>query len=141
MSESALTNIFGDSSRMKILEYFLEFPTNEFTPTELVKGIGMSRSTVFRELDSLIGDDMLVQTGKQRKSPVFKINLKNPIVRLIQQGIHLKSDLIADKQLASKRVRTIVRKTLNNHKVLSLRKKQLQEELSYTRKKLKEMPA
>lgn len=141
MSESTLTNIFGDSSRMKILEYFLEFSTNEFTPTELVQDIGMSRSTVFRELDSLIGDDMLVQTGKQGKSPVFKINLKNPIVRLIQQGIHLKSDQIADKQLVSKRVRTIVRKTLHNHKVLLLRKKQLQEELSYTREKLKEMPS
>jgi hypothetical protein len=62
-------------------------------------------------------------------------------VRLIQQGIYLKSDLIADKQLASKRIRTIVRKTLNNHEVLLFRKKQLKEELSYTTKKLKEMPA
>lgn len=141
MSESVLTHIFGDSPRMKILEYFLEFPTNEFTPSDLVRDIGMSRSTVFRELDSLIGDDMLIQTGKQGKSPVFKINLKNPIVRLIQQGIHLKSDLIADKQLASKRVRTIVRKSLHNYDVLLLRKKQLQEELSYTREKLKEISA
>jgi DNA-binding transcriptional ArsR family regulator len=141
MSESALTHIFGDSSRMKILEYFLEFPANEFTPSELVRDIGMSRSTVFRELDSLIGDEMLIQTRKQGKSPVFKINPANPIVRLIQQGIYLKSDLIADKQLASKRIRTIVRKTLNNHEVLLFRKKQLKEELSYTTKKLKEMPA
>lgn len=141
MSESTLTHIFGDSSRMKILEYFLEFPANEFTPSELVRDIGMGRSTVFRELGSLIGDEMLIQTGKQGKSPVFKINPANPIVRLIQQGIHLKSDLIADKQLANKRIRTIVRKTLNNHKVLLFRQKQLKEELSYTTKKLKEMPA
>lgn len=141
MSESTLTHIFGDSSRMKILEYFLEFPANEFTPSELVRDIRMSRSTVFRELDSLIGDEMLIQTGKQGKSPVFKINPANPIVRLIQQGIHLKSDLIADKQLASKRIRTIVRKTLNNHEGLLFRKKQLKEELRYTTKKLKEMPA
>lgn len=139
MSESALVSIFGDSSRIKILEYFLEFPTNEFTPSELVKDIGMSRSTVFRELDSLIDDGMLIRTGKLGKSPVFKINLKNPIVRLIQQGIHLKSDLIADRQLASKRVRTIVRKTLNNHEVLLLRQKQLKKELSYTKEKLKEI--
>ena len=136
MEESVLMSTFGESPRMKIIDYLIEFPTNEFTHSDLVDAIGMSRTTVFRELKSLDDQNMIKFVSKLGKSPTFRINLKNPIIRMIQQAIFLKSDDVADRQIAKRRIRTIVRKSLGNREAIELRQKLLKEELSYTSEKL-----
>jgi len=140
MPESILLSIFGDSPRMKIMDYLLEFPTNEFTPSELVEDIGMSRTTVFRELNELLNHDITKQTGKVGKSPTFTVNLKNPLVRMMQQSIHFRSDKIADKQLASKNLRRIIRTNLQTTVELHARQKILEQELVFTKERIKAIP-
>jgi len=127
---------FGESSRMKIIDYLIEFPTNEFTPSDLVDAIGMSRTTVFRELNNLEDQDMIKLVSKLGKSSTFRINLKNPIVKMIQQAIFLRSDDVADRQIAKRKIHTIVRKSLGNREAIELRQKLLKEELAYISKKL-----
>ena len=139
-TESLLVEIFGDSSRIKIVDYLMEFPTNTFTPSELVKGIGMSRTTVFRELNILLNQDMIKSVDKIGKSLTFTINLKSIIVRLMQQSVHFKSEDIADRQLARKNIRIIIRTNLKNREVLYARKKILQNELRLTKQMIEAMP-
>ncbi|WP_316505579.1 hypothetical protein [Nitrosopumilus sp.] len=141
MEESVLMSIFGESPRMKIIDYLLEFPTNEFTPSDLVKSIGMSRTTVFREIKNLEEQKMINPVSKLGKSPTFRINLKNPIIKMIQQTIFLKSDSIADQQRAKRKVRTIVRASLASPAVIELWQKSLKEELAHTSEKLKTIHA
>lgn len=137
MEESVLMSMFGESPRMKIIDYLLEFPTNEFTPSELVEAIGMSRTTVFREIKKLEEQKMINLVSKLGKSPTFRINLKGPIIKMIQQAVFLKSDNIADQQRANRKVRTIVRTSLTNRETIELWQKSLKEELAYTDEKLK----
>lgn len=139
-TESLLVEIFGDSSRIKIIDYLIEFPTNAFTPSELVESIGMSRTTVFRELNILLDQDMIKLVDKIGKSPTFTINLKSPIVRLMQQSVHFKSEDVADRQLAKKKTRTIIRTNLKNKDVLYARKKMLQYELRLTKQMIDRIP-
>lgn len=139
-TESLLVEIFGDSSRIKIIDYLIEFPTNAFTPSELVESIGMSRTTVFRELNILLDQDMIKLVDKIGKSHTFTINLKSPIVRLMQQSVHLKSEDVADRQLAKKKTRTIIRTNLKNKDVLYARKKMLQYELRLTKQMIDTIP-
>ena len=139
-TESLLVEIFGDSSRIKIVDYLMEFPTNAFTPSELVENIGMSRTTVFRELNILLNQDMIKSVDKIGKSLTFTINLKNLIVRLMQQSVHFKSEDIADRQLARKNIRVIIRTNLKNREVLYARKKMLQNELRLTKQMIEAMP-
>lgn len=127
-----LLDTFGKSSRMKIIDYLIEFPTNEFTPNDLVVAIGMSRTTVFRELKNLEDHNMINFMSKLGKSSTFRINLKNPIIKMIQQAIFLKSDNVADRQIANRKIRTIVRKSLGNREDIELRQELLKEELAYT---------
>lgn len=141
MEESVLMDMFGESSRMKIVDYILEFPTNEFTHGDLVEAIGMSRTTVFRELRDLEEQNMIESASKLGKSSTFRINLKNPIIKMIQQAVFLKSDNIADRQMANRKVRTMVRASLTNRETIESRQKLLKEELAYTNKKLKSMSA
>lgn len=139
-TESLLVEIFGDSSRIKIIDYLMEFPTNTFTPSELVEGIGMSRTTVFRELNILLNQDMIKSVDKIGKSLTFTINLKSLIVRLMQQSVHFRSEDIADRQLARKNIRIIIRTNLKNREVLYERKKMLQNELRLTKQMIEAMP-
>lgn len=141
MEESVLLSMFGESPRMKIIDYLLEFPTNEFTAGDLVETIGMSRTTVFRELKNLEDQDMIKLASKLGKSPTFRVNLKNPIIKMMQQVIFLRSDSIADQQMASKRVRALARASLTNQETIKARQKLLKEELSYTKEKLRTIPA
>ena len=138
--DSVLMSIFGESTRLKVIDYLLEFPTNEFTSNNLVNAIGMSRTTVFRELNSLKDQEMIKTVSKLGKSQTFGINLTNPIIKMMQQAVFLESDKLADRQMASKRLRSIVRKSLASKEAIELRQKLLKEELTYTNEKLRTVP-
>jgi len=141
-NDSVLVSIFGDSSRMKIIDYLLEFPTNEFTLTELVDEIGMSKTTVPKILDDFKNKEMIVKTEKIGKSQPYQINLKNPVIQLMQNAVHMASDRIAEQQAARKNVSRIARNfRVSSRTALLMRQQLLEQELQHTKTKLKAIPA
>ncbi len=64
---------------MKMIDFFMAFPKNEFTVPELIEGIGMSRTTAFNEVKKLSDNGMIIQSDNIGKSPTYKINTKSPI--------------------------------------------------------------
>lgn len=119
----------------------LEFPKNEFTVGELVETIGMSKTTVPKVLESLVHSGLVIKTEKIGKSQPYKINLKEPIVKLIQNAVHMTSDKTADRQTASRKVRTIARSYARNKQALLERQKLLTYELNYTKQIINSIPA
>ena len=141
-NDSVLVSIFGDSPRMKIIDYLLEFPTNEFTLTELVDEIGMSKTTVPKILDDYENKEMIIKTEKIGKSQPYKINLKNPLIQLMQNAAHMTSDKIADQQTARKSVNRIARNfRVSSKKALLMRQQLLGQELQHIKIKLDAIPA
>ncbi len=138
---SVLLSLFGNSPHMKIIDYLLEFPNNEFTTGELVEAIGMSKTTVPKILELLVEQGLILKTEKIGKSQPYKINLKDQIIKLIQNAVFMTSDKIADRQMASRRVRTIARKSTRNRESLVGRRDLLNQELEYTERKLNAIPA
>lgn len=140
-NDSVLVSLFGDSPRMKIIDYLLEFPTNEFTLSELVDEIGMSKTTAPKILDDFEGKGMIVKTAKIGKSQPYKINLRNPVIQLMQNAAHIASDRIAEQQAARKNINRIVRNVrVSSRAVLLMRQQLLEQELQYTRTELKAIP-
>ena len=58
----------------------------------------------------------------------------------MQQSVHFRSEDIADRQLARKNIRIIIRTNLKNREVLYARKKILQNELRLTKQMIETMP-
>ena len=140
-AESGIIALYGDSSRMKMVDFFMTFPKNDFTVPELVEGIGMSRTTAFKEIDKLLTNDMIIRSGNVGKSPTYKINLRNPVIQLMQNAAHITSDRIAEQQVARKNVNRIVRNArVSSRKVLLMRQQLLEQELQYTRTELEAIP-
>ena len=97
-AESGIIALYGDSPRMKMIDFFMTFQKHKFTIPELIDGIGMSRTTAFREVKRLLDNDMIVQDGSSGKSPLYKINLKSPIVYSMQKLVSHRSKNIANSQ-------------------------------------------
>lgn len=137
-AESGIIALYGDSPRMRTLEYFMVFPKNEFTIGEIVDAVGMSRTTAFKEVSKLLDNGMIVQSGKIGKSPTYKIDLKNPLVKVMQKSVSYRSGQIADRQTARKNISLLIRAQLNTD-ALNARKKLLNDELRLTKNMIKEI--
>ena len=139
-TESGIIALYGDSPRMRVLEYFMVFPKNEFTTGEIVEAVGMSRTTAFKEVAKLLDNNMIVQASKIGKSPTYKIYLKNPLVKVMQKSVSYRSGQIADRQTTQKNIRRLIR-AQRNIAALNARKKLLSNELRLTKTMIKEIPA
>ncbi len=62
MTESGIIALYGNSPRMKMIDFFMVFPKNEFTVPELVEGIGMSHTTAFNEVKKLSDNGIIIQS-------------------------------------------------------------------------------
>lgn len=137
MTESGIIALYGDSPRMKVIDFFMTFPKNEFTVPELVESIGMSRTTAFKEIEKLLDNDMIIKSGNIGKSPTYKINTKSPIVYSMQKLVSLRSKKIAASQSAT--LNTLLRKQLESIDTLYNREAMLKTELKLTRNMINEM--
>ncbi len=138
--ESGIISLYGDSPRMKMVDFFMTFPKNEFTVSELVEGIGMSRTTAFKEIDKLSTNGMIVKSGNVRKSPIYKINKNNSVIYFMQKMVSLRSKTAATSQIRNKTLNTLIRKQLETVDQWYNRETMLKTELKLTRNMIKEMP-
>jgi len=137
-AESGIIALYGDSPRMRALEYFMVFPKNEFTVGEIVEAVGMSRTTAFREVSNLLDNGMIVQSGKTGKSTTYKIDTKNPLVKVMQKSLSYRSGQIADRQVTRKSIALLDGAQLDAD-ALNARKKLLDNELRITKHMIKEI--
>ncbi len=140
-AESGIIALYGNSPRMKMIDFFMTFPKNEFTVPELVEGIGMSRTTAFNEIEKLSDNEMIIKSGNVGKSPTYKINTKSPIVYSMQKLISLRSKKIAASQFRSETLNKSLRKQLKTIDQLYDREAMLKTELNLTRNMISEIPA
>ena len=136
---TGITTLFGESPRMKVMEFFMQFPKHEFTVPELVEGIGMSRTTAFDQTGSLLKDEMIIQCGKIGKSPTYKVNLQSPLVKAMQKMNSYKSKEAARSQLKQKNLQKLLATQLNKE-ALEIHKQLLENELTITKSKLRKIP-
>jgi len=138
-AESGIISLYGNSPRMKLLDYLMTFPKNEFTTPEIVKTIGMSRTTAFREILKLLDNEMIIQTGNIGKSPTYAINTKSPIIYSMQKLVSHRSKKIATSQIRNQTLQKYLRAQLDSVDKLYNRETMLKTELKLTRSMIKEI--
>ncbi|ERH13235.1 MAG: transcriptional regulator [halophilic archaeon J07HB67] len=87
---AALTTLFGDTPRVKILAVLLAEgrDTNVTTIAELG---GMSRNSVYRHIDALIDLGVVEQTREVSGSPLYQIDRDSPVAERLAE---LEYDLV-----------------------------------------------
>ena len=72
----------GNSPKLRIIDYLLDYKLNDFTKKEIVEALGMSKLTFyyFKDLQEL---GLVIASRKIGWATLYKINLENPIVKML----------------------------------------------------------
>jgi AraC-like DNA-binding protein len=80
-SQSLITKVLGYSPKMKILDYLLDFPTNDFTKKEIIDALGMSKQTFYKYFDDLEEVGIVKVNRAIGKAKLYIVDRSSPIVK------------------------------------------------------------
>jgi len=83
--ETILVELFGKSPEVRVLDFFMDHPLNDFMQTEIAERTGMNPRTVKRVTESFLKDEIIQINRKIGKAVLFKLNSKNPIVKKLRE--------------------------------------------------------
>jgi AcrR family transcriptional regulator len=98
MGDSILIKAFGYSPKPRIIDIFLTNPFLDFSKNELVRELGMSKQTLYKYFKDLEEQGMVKFTRKSGKANPYKINLENPMVKMLNEYTTQLSLQIAEQQ-------------------------------------------
>lgn len=108
MSESGslLLRAYGSSPQMRILDYLMDFPKNDFTQKEIIEALGMSKTTFYKYFDNLVDFGMIRINRKIANAKLYSINVESPVVQSMRKNVDYISEKIADESLHKISVQT-----------------------------------
>ncbi|MGC9517442.1 MAG: hypothetical protein ACP5C3_07085 [Methanomicrobiales archaeon] len=93
-----LTKIFGSSPQVKLIDYLVAHPWEEFSKTQLAEGAQITRPTVYKLLDKLILKKLVIKTKKVGNIQLYQTNSKSSIIKYISSLQGLLADMEVEEQ-------------------------------------------
>jgi transcription initiation factor IIE alpha subunit len=84
-SETILAELFGRSPEVKVLDFFMDHPLNDYMQVEISERTGMNPRTIKRVLESLLSDEIIRINRKIGKATLFKLNSRSLIVKKLKE--------------------------------------------------------
>jgi DNA-binding transcriptional ArsR family regulator len=81
--DSLLIKAFGNSPKLRILDYLLDYKLNDFTKKEIIEALGMSKITFYKYFKDLEDLGLVIPSRKIGRATLYRINLENPMVKLL----------------------------------------------------------
>lgn len=81
--DSLLVRALGSSPKLRILDYLLDYKLNDFTKKEIIEALGMSKLTFYKYFKDLEELGLVSATRKIGRATLYKINLENPMVKMM----------------------------------------------------------
>jgi DNA-binding transcriptional ArsR family regulator len=96
-----LIKALGNSPKLRILDYLLDYKLNDFTKKEILEALGMSKLTFYKYFKDLEELGLVSATRKIGRATLYKVNLENPMVRMLIEYETKFSLQIAEKEVES----------------------------------------
>jgi Fe2+ or Zn2+ uptake regulation protein len=98
LGESLLIKALGYSPKLRIIDVFMTNPYFDFSREELVKELGMSKQTLYKNLKDLEELEIVKISRKIGRAIMYKINREHPLVKRLNEIIKEISLQIAEKE-------------------------------------------
>ncbi len=82
---SILIDMFGKSPEVRLLDFFLDHPLNDFMQSELAERTGMNKRTIKRVLGQMLELKSIVITRTIGKAVLYRINHESDVVKEIRK--------------------------------------------------------
>jgi len=83
--QSLLLKTLGDSPKLRIIDFFLDNPLFDFTKKEVIEALGMSKQTFYKYFTDIEEYGLVSISRKIGKASLYKINLENPMVKMLKE--------------------------------------------------------
>jgi len=97
---SLLIRALGNSPKLRIIDYLLDYRLNDFTKKEIVEALGMSKLTFYKYFKDLEDLGLVTASRKIGRATLYKINVENPIVKMLIEYERQLSLQIAEQEKA-----------------------------------------
>jgi DNA-binding transcriptional ArsR family regulator len=96
--QSILLKTLGDSPKLRIIDFFLDNPLFDFTKKEVIEALGMSKQTFYKYFKNIEKYGIVNVSRKIGRAKLYKINLENPIVKMLREFETQLSLIIAEQE-------------------------------------------
>ena len=83
--ESILIKTLGDSPKLRIIDFFLDNPSFDFTKKEVIEALGMSKQTFYKYFPDLEKYEIIKVSRRIGRAKLYRINLKHPLVEMLRE--------------------------------------------------------
>lgn len=96
-----LTKIFGECPQVKIIDFLVAHPWSEFSKTELAEGAQITRPTVYKLLNKLLAENIVIETKKAGNIQLYQTNRNSEVIKHISSLQGFLADIELEKQKKS----------------------------------------
>ncbi len=96
---SVLTETFGDTPLVRVLDFFLTFREFDYSKSQVAAETGVSRITVDKIWPRLVKGGVLVMTRRVGRADVYKLDKANPRVQALVEMDFKMSGAAAREQM------------------------------------------
>jgi hypothetical protein len=107
--ETIITHMLGNSPKVKVMELLIIGWRLEYSITDLAEHAGVGRATIYRMLDDMLKDKVLVKKGKYGRMQLYQLNMKNPEVKLLVKFFDEVSKIESEKEIERQTVKVNVK--------------------------------
>jgi len=83
--DSIMIGIFRRTPALRVFDFLLDNNIFDYTKTDIAKGAGITRPTLYKIWDKFIKWGLVVKTRKINRTQLYKINLQSPIVKKVME--------------------------------------------------------
>ena len=103
--QSLLLQLTGDLPLFKIVDFLVENKGMDFSKTDIAKGSGISRASLFNYWEELEKHGIMKVTRRFGKTKLYTLNVKNPVTQKI---IELEKTLISEAMEKASKKKEII---------------------------------
>lgn len=98
LAETLLIKMFGNSPKLRMLDIFLDNPYFDFTKSEVIRELGMSKQTFYKYFKDLEELQIVKPTRKIGRATLYIINQEHPLVKKLDEIVNEVSLQIAEQE-------------------------------------------
>ncbi len=108
-----LTDIFGESPRVKVIDLFISHPETEYTKTDIANYSKIARSTLYEFLEELEEYGLVKKSKKVGNAQLYVVNMESEVTKLISAfqlslaEIEIKKQVNREKSASEKKLKNV----------------------------------
>ena|SRR4030042_4233103 len=111
--ETIMTHLFGNSPKVKVMDLLIIGRECEYSITDMAKAAGVGRATIYRMLDIMLKDKILIKKGKYGRIQLYQLNMQNPEVKLLAKFLDEVSKIESEKEIERQTMKVKVKAAKN----------------------------